>query len=124
MKTRPNIKNQLKQLDDFIRLEFIPAITGEINCSDIERRLMSFPQSFGDLGIQLFSESAQKEHEISPILSKDLTTNIINQQPPFATNSNANKIKSKIKLTKMQHHNEELQKLRSILTMNKNVSMN
>ena len=49
------------------------------------------------------------------MLSKDLTTNIVNQQPQFATNNNAKKIKSQIKLIKMQHHNEELQKSRSTL---------
>ena len=111
MRTTPNIKTQLKQLDDVIRTEFIPAITGGINCSDTERRLMSIPLRFGGLRIRIFSESAQKEYEFSTILSKNLTINIINQQPQFATNNNAKKIKSKIKLTKMQHHNEELQKL-------------
>ena len=35
---------------------------------------------------------------------------MINQQPQFATNKNTKKIKSKIKLTKMQHPNEQLQK--------------
>ena len=110
MRTIPNIKTQLKQLDDVIRTEFIPAITGGINCSDTERRLMSLPPRFGGLGIPIFSESAQKEYEFSIILSKDLTTKIINQQPQFATNNNAKKIKSKIKLTKMQYYNEELQK--------------
>ena len=77
---------------------------------------MSLPPRFGGLGIPIFSESAQKEYKFLTILSKDLTTNIINQQPQFATNNNANKIKSKIKLTKMQHHNEELQKLRAALS--------
>ena len=43
MRTIPNIKTQLKQLDDVIRTEFIPAIAGGINCSDTERRLMSLP---------------------------------------------------------------------------------
>ena len=116
MRTKPNIKTQLGQLNDVIRTEFIPAITGGINCSDTERRLMSLPSRFGGLGIPIFSEYAQKEYEFSTILSNDLTTNIINQQPQFATNNNVKKIKSKIKLTKMQHHNEELQKLRSTLS--------
>ena len=55
------------------------------------------------------------EHQFSTILAKDLTTNIINQQPQFATNNNVKNIK-KQKLTKMQHHNEESQKLRSTLS--------
>ena len=74
---------------------------------------MSLPSRFGGLGITIFLESEQKEYKFSTILSKDLTANIINQHPQFATNSNA---KKDIKLTKMQHHNEELQKLRSTLT--------
>ena len=90
MRTIPNIKNQLKQLDDVIKTEFIPAITRGINCSDIERILMSLFPRFGGLGIPMFSEFAQKEYEFSTILSKDLTTNIINQEPQFKTNSNAN----------------------------------
>ena len=73
------MKNQLKQLDDLIRIEFITAITGGINLSDIERRLMSLPPRFGGLRIPV--ESKQKEYEFSTIQSKDLTTNIINQQP-------------------------------------------
>ena len=65
----------------------------------------------------MFSESAQKEYESKDltILSKDLTTNVLSQQPQFATNNIAEKIKRRIKLTKMKHHNEELQKLRSTL---------
>ena len=116
MRTIPNIKTQLKQLDDVIRTEFIPTMTGGINCSDTERRLMFLPPRFGGLGILIFSESPQKEYEFSTILSKDLTINIIHQQPQFATSNNVKKKKGKIKLTKMQHPNEELQKLRSTLS--------
>ena len=54
MRTIPKIKKQLKQLDDVIRTEFIPAATGGINCCDIERRLMPLPPRFEDLGIPIF----------------------------------------------------------------------
>ena len=87
-----------------------PEITERINCPHTERRLISLPPGFRGLGI------LQKEYAFSTILSKDLTTNIINQQPQFATNNDAKKNKSKTKLTKVQHHNEELQKLRSTLS--------
>ena len=43
----------------------------------------------------------EKVYEFSTILSKDLKTNMIKQQPQFATNSNSKKIKNKIKLTIM-----------------------
>ena len=79
MRTIPNISHQLKQLDEIVRTEFIPAISGCINCSDIERKLLSFPPKFGGLGIPIFSEIADKEYKFSRMISKDLTTNIINQ---------------------------------------------
>ena len=47
---------------------------------------------------------------------KEFNSKHNNQQRQFATNNNAKKIKSKIKLTIMQHHNEELQKFRSTLS--------
>ena len=63
-----NTKIQLKELDDVIKTEFLPAITGGINCSDIERRLMSLPPRFGGLGFPILSESSQKEYQFSTIL--------------------------------------------------------
>ena len=81
---------------------------------------MFLPQRFGGHGIPIFSESTQQEYEFSTIQSKYLTKNIINQQPQFAADNNAKKIKSKIKLTKMQHYNEELQRLRSSLSNEEN----
>ena len=60
MKMKPNIRNQLKQLDDVIRTEFLPVMAAGIYCSDIERRFMSLPRKFQGLGRPIFSESAQK----------------------------------------------------------------
>ena len=63
----------------------MPAITGGVKCSDSEKRLMSLPPRFGDLGISIFSEPPQKKYEFLTILSKDLTVSIIisndNSQP-------------------------------------------
>ena len=44
MRTIPNIGKELKQIDDVVRTEFIPAVTGGINCSDLERKLLSLPR--------------------------------------------------------------------------------
>ena len=57
MRTIPNIKTQLKQLDDGIRPEFIPATTDGTNCSNTEIRLMSLPPGFGGLVIPIFLRS-------------------------------------------------------------------
>ena len=47
MRTTPNIDKEVKQLDDVVRTEFKPAITGGINCFDLERKLLSFPPRLG-----------------------------------------------------------------------------
>ena len=36
MRTIPNTSSHLKRLDEVITTEFIPAVTDEVNCSDIE----------------------------------------------------------------------------------------
>ena len=48
MRTIPDISDQLNQLDEVITSEFIPAITGGIHCSNIERKLLSLPSKLGE----------------------------------------------------------------------------
>ena len=79
MRTIPNIGKELKQLDDVVPTEFIPAITGGINCSDLERKPLSFPPKLGGLGIPIFSETTEREYKFSTMISKDLTSRIVNQ---------------------------------------------
>ena len=52
----PDIANQLTLLDEVISTEFIPAITGGITCSSIERKLLSLPTKLGGLGIPIFDD--------------------------------------------------------------------
>ena len=56
MRTIPDILDQLNQLDELLTSEFIPAITGGIHCSGIERKLLSLPSKLGGLGIPIFTE--------------------------------------------------------------------
>ena len=51
MFTIQNISNQLKKTGEIVRNEYILAISGGINCSDIERKLLFFPPALGGLGI-------------------------------------------------------------------------
>ena len=112
IRTIPNIGKEVKQLDDVARTEFIPAITGGINCSDLERKLLSFPPKLGGLGIPIFSETAEREYKFSTMISKDLTSRIVNQHCQHQSNENINQIKNKVKLMKLQHHQEQLNELR------------
>ena len=114
-RTIPNNGKELKQLDDVIRTEFIPAITGGdtrgINCSDLERKLLSFPPELGELGIPLFRETAEKEYKFFTTISKDLTSRIANQHCQHQSNENVNQTKNKVKPMKLQHHQEQLNEL-------------
>ena len=112
MRTIPNIAKELKQLDDVVRTEFIPAITGEIDCSDLKGKLLSLPPKLGGLGIPIFSETAEREYKFSTMISKDLTSRIVNQHRQHQSNENVNQIKKKVKLMKLQHHQEQLNGLR------------
>ena len=116
MRTIPNISNQLKHLDKTVRTEFIPAKSGGINCSYIERKLLPFLPKLGGLGIPILSEIADRKYKFSRMISKNLTTNIINQH--HQNNSNATNIKNKIKQMKLQHHQDELSKLQNNLSDN------
>ena len=55
MRTVPNISSLMKKIDDLITTEFIPVITGGINCSVHERRLLALPPKHGGLGIPIFA---------------------------------------------------------------------
>ena len=51
MDTIPSLRELLKPLEDFARINYIPAITGGHLCSHNELILLSFPVRFGGLAI-------------------------------------------------------------------------
>ena len=65
MRTIPSLGELLKLLEDVIRFNFIPAITGGHSCSDNDRILLSFQMRFGGLAIALFHNDAKYEYENS-----------------------------------------------------------
>ena len=54
MRTIPDIAEQLKQIDELVQTEFIPAITVGIVCSEFECHLSFLPPKMGGLGIPIF----------------------------------------------------------------------
>ena len=77
MRTVPNISSLMKKIDDLITTEFIPAITGGINCSVHERRLLELPPKLGGLGIPIFAEIF--EYNNSKLRTQNLCNKIIKQ---------------------------------------------
>ena len=70
----------MNQLEEVTALEFIPGITGDIHYSTIEGNLLSLPSKLRVLGIPIFADISNQEHEYSLVFSKDLSTKIVNQQ--------------------------------------------
>ena len=118
MRTIPDISNQLKQLDDIISTEFIPAVSGGITCSDLERKLISLPPKLGGLGLPLFSEISDIEYANSVMLTENLRTKIINQERKYNVDENTKKIKEKIKSSKRSRNQLLLDDIRSKLNNN------
>ena len=61
MHTIPSLGELLKQLEDAIRFNFIPATTGGHLCSDNDGILLSLPVRFGRLPIPLFHNDVKYE---------------------------------------------------------------
>ena len=100
MRIMHGISDQLNQPDEVITSKFIPAITGGIHCSNIERKLLSFPSKLGGLGIPIFAEISNQEYEYSLMLSKDLSTRIMKQEIQLSSGIEVQNIKQKIKSQK------------------------
>ena len=65
LRTVPDIKEHLDLLEETIHHQFIPAITGDKQCSNDERVLLSLPARYGGLGISIFHSIAAFEHKNS-----------------------------------------------------------
>ena len=54
-----DINDLFRPLEDIMRNEFIPALTGGMTCSKEERLLLSLPPRLGGMGVTMFHEEAQ-----------------------------------------------------------------
>ena len=116
MRTIPDISDQQNQLDKLITSKFIPAITGGIHCSNIERKLLSLPSKLWGLGILIFAEISNQGYEYSLMLSKDLLTRIMKQEIQLPSETDVQNIKRKIKNQKQKKNQAKLENIRSYLT--------
>ena len=82
MRTVPSLGELLKPLEDTIRFNFIPAITGAHLCSDNDRILLLLPVRFAGLAIPLFHNDAKYEYENSRKLGFIKSTDHRPTDPP------------------------------------------
>lgn len=76
MQKLSSIFNELKQIYETVGTRFIPAISGDINYLDIERKLLFFPPKLEWLCIPVLTKMADRNFKCSAIISKDFSTKI------------------------------------------------
>ena len=76
MRTIPGIRKLLRKVDEIILTEFIPAITGGIFITEIDRKLSYLVPRLGRLGIPIFEELCETEYQNSIMISEHLFNRI------------------------------------------------
>ena len=81
MYTIPDIEAEFQPLEDAIRHQFLPAITGRQALSNAERELMALSVCLGGLGIPIPTRSAPSQFRSSLRISDPLVSLITEQSP-------------------------------------------
>jgi len=104
MRTMPKIDIQLQSLEDAIRLEFIPALTGQNHLSDELRNLLALPTRTGGLGLNNPVREADIQFQTSVKVTAPLVRLVLQQSRVYPTEAMAelSEIKSEIRQEK-QH---------------------
>ena len=114
MRTIPNVKEIIADLDKVIDNEFIPAVTEGHVCSDDERKLLSLPVRLGGLGIPIFSETCSREFAASTRITEQLTESIVNQRVQLELDVNRQKqTESEISKERSEYQQALLESLRT-----------
>ena len=105
----------LKQVDDVILTELIPAITGGINVNHNEMKLISLPVKYGGLGIPLFSEISNLEYDNSLLITENLRNKINDQIRQYEADPDLQKKKNKIKANKAERYKAILDDIKNAM---------
>ena len=117
IRTIPNIRDVIKQVDDFVDDQLIPAITEGHATSEEDRKLMTLPVRLGGLGIPRFYEICEDEYRNSQRITEHLNTKIIAQDNVYIPDRAREKeIEATIKREREKKHEENLEILRQTMT--------
>ena len=110
LRTIPQLEEYLQPIENILRHQFIPAITGGKTINDNERNLLSLPPQMGGLGLKNICEIAPIEHENF----KQFTVKLQNQILGITEEEEGKSI-STIKNEKNQRNKEKLEQVRTSL---------
>ena len=103
----PTLSHLIKQLEDVIRFNFIPAIISRYLYLGKALILPFFPVKFGELAIPLFHNNAQQEYGNSRKLTSSLTQLVKDQYQIHSFNQ------TELKSNQNKHKNELRRKISS-----------
>ncbi|XP_047494101.1 uncharacterized protein LOC125042504 [Penaeus chinensis] len=117
MRAVPNIRHLLQPIEDTIKRDFIPALSGGRNSTDLERAILELPPRMGGMGITNPCKISDTEHRNSVRLTGHLTQHIVSQIRQGEINE-AEQKKMILEITKTREENQkaELENLLSQLS--------
>ena len=84
-RTIPNISHLLQPLEDIIRSNLIPALTGRAPPNDLERNLFALPSRLGGIGLVNPTKLSVSEYPASKSVTKPLCHLISEQNPMYSS---------------------------------------
>ena len=105
-RTVSDIDLLLEPLEAAIRQNFLPALTGQNACNDLERELLALPVRLGGLGIAIPSSRAKCHNSASRKITgphKDLILQQSNEFPAETKNTQT-RIKNQLRTERRHHH--------------------
>ena len=94
-RTLPNMSNHLQLLENIIRSEFIPSLTGNPPPNDADHDLFALPARLGGLGLHNPVSMADSEHSSSSLISEPLVRLILAQHAEYTHECQADQIAAK-----------------------------
>ena len=116
LRTIPNMNNHLQLIENVIRNNFIPAITGENQCSDEEINLLTLSVRHGGLGIDNICKISTHEYKSSRKVTKHLVDHVIKLEPKIKLHDEATKeVKNEIKEIRNDVYQQQLNEIKETL---------
>ena len=97
-RVQPNISHLLLPLDDVLRTNLIPAVTGRLAPNDLECDLFALPVRHGGLGIRVPSKAAERELLSSQKVTLTLRDHILTQDNEYGYNIINDQMQTKSKI--------------------------
>ena len=112
-RTTANCSHLLQPLEDSIHQKLIPALSGRLPCSNVERDLLALPTKLGGMSLSNPTVTEESEFDASKEVTAPLVELIANQNMSFENNpTHANSIVSAVKKRKVEQQKHDTDRIR------------